>query len=372
MNKQALEINLTGRVQGVGFRPRIWHLAREHQLSGEVTNTPQGVRIRVCGERVEAFVTALRERAPSQARILEFTSRPIAPFAAREFSIAPSAALGADNNPGGAIAPDLATCPACLAEIRGDGRRRGYAFTNCADCGPRFSIVTDNPYDRVNTSMANFAMCEDCAREYADPVDRRFHAQPIACPVCGPQLNHSFADIADALLTGKLVALKGLGCFHLLCDATNQQAITELRNRKHRPAKPLALLARDLTMLCDYAEVNQDEATLLASSAAPIVLLAKAGQPLPNAIAPGLDRCGWMLPATPLHHMLAARVNRPLVMTSANLSGEPPATNNTGKLTELAELVVDHNRVIARRLDDSVAQFIGGDARLVRRAHRRQ
>lgn len=365
-------IRVRGQVQGVGFRPFIWQLARRFGLRGEVLNDPEGVLIHICGDAVDAFSAAITAEAPPLARVdavelseHRFETPP------ESFEIVASQGTGAETR----VTPDAATCADCLADIRGnDPRRRGYAFTNCTHCGPRFTILRGLPYDRARTTMAEFEMCADCASEYADPADRRFHAQPVACANCGPQLRFGdahdpIAAAADALGKGDILAIKGLGGFHLCCDATNPDAIATLRSRKRRPSKPLALMGRweDIET---FAKPSAEEEGALRTPVAPIVLVDKAAA-LPEALAPGQTRLGWMLPYTPLHHLLLDAIKRPLVMTSGNLSGEPQVIGNDEaqeKLGDLVDGILDHSRDIARRLDDSVMQVTPQGPMILRRA----
>ena len=352
----ARRIRIRGQVQGVGFRPFVWQLAQRFGLTGEVRNDAEGVLILAAGPDLDAFEAALRDEAPPLSRIDALESAP-ARVEATAFTIAASGAKGAETR----VTPDAATCAACADEIRAPGRRHGYAFTNCTHCGPRFTILTGLPYDRAQTTMAPFTLCAECGAEYEDPADRRFHAQPVACPACGPWLwiepaaPDPIADAARRLLAGEVLAVKGLGGFHLVCDATNPRAIDTLRQRKHRPAKPFALMA-PLPLIRHHAALSPGAEALLTDPAAPIVLLPKRA-PLPDSLAPGQGTLGWMLPYTPLHHLLLDAVQRPLVMTSGNLSGEPQVIDNDearDKLGPFADAFVMHDRAIARRLDDSV------------------
>jgi len=370
-----LRIRVAGQVQGVGFRPFVWRLARRMGLAGHVLNDAAGVLIEVAGADLPGFLAALRAEAPPLARIDRIETHP-AEITDAGFHIHASGPAGARTR----VAPDAATCPSCLAEIRGTGRRRGYAFTNCTDCGPRFSIVTALPYDRANTTMAGFAICAECGAEYGDPGDRRFHAQPIACPSCGPRLwleqdgaemaGDPIAQAAARIAGGGIVAVKGLGGFHLACDAGNAAALAALRRRKARPAKPFALMA-PLAVIRRHAVLDAEAEALLSSSAAPILLLPIAGTPLPGLLAPGLDALGWMLPATPLHHLLCDALDRPLVMTSANRSGAPMVTDTeTARrdLSGIADAILTHDRAVARRLDDSVLRPGPAGPLVIRRA----
>ncbi|HGV3469681.1 TPA: carbamoyltransferase HypF, partial [Klebsiella michiganensis] len=360
-----VQIRIRGKVQGVGFRPFVWQLAQQLGLRGDVCNDGDGVLVRLVGDDTP-FLAALTRRCPPLARIDSAAAAPFVWAAPPPgFTIRQSGAGSMRTQ----IVPDAATCPACLAEMNNPRERRyRYPFINCTHCGPRFTIIRAMPYDRPLTSMSPFPLCPACATEYGDPADRRFHAQPVACAECGPQLEwrgpqgHLFGEAAlDAtiarLLAGDIVAVKGLGGFHLLCDAGNCEAVAKLRARKHRPAKPLAV------MLATTAGLNEPALTLLTSPAAPIVLLDKtqvAG--LCDQIAPGLAEVGGMLPSNPLQHLLSQALARPLVMTSGNLSGRPPALTNAEALADLAGIAdgfLLHNREIVQRMDDSVVRQSG-------------
>lgn len=358
---QAWQIRVRGQVQGVGFRPFVWQLARARGLRGVVLNDAEGVLIRVAGALGD-FAEALRRDAPPLARV-DAVEVAAAVFddLPEGFEIVASGGAGAETR----VTPDAATCPDCLAEIRGEGRRRGYAFTNCTHCGPRFTILKSLPYDRARTTMAPFAMCPACRAEYEDPADRRFHAQPIACPDCGPRLwlevggvelpGDAIALAAARLRAGEILAVKGLGGFHLACDATNAEAVDRLRARKRRPAKPFALMAREAD-LERIVSVSPAALAALRDPAAPIVLMPARGV-LPETLAPGIGALGVMLPATPLHHLLLDAFDGVLVMTSGNLSGAPQVIGNEEareKLSAFADAFLMHDRAIARRLDDSV------------------
>ncbi len=374
-----LRIRVRGQVQGVGFRPFVWQLARRMGVTGEVLNDAEGVLIFAAGADLDGFVAALSDEAPPLSRVDAVECASCEVGVADAFVIAASGGPGAETR----VTPDAATCADCADEIRGDGRRRGYAFTNCTNCGPRFTILTGLPYDRAQTTMAPFAMCPDCRAEYEDPADRRFHAQPVACPACGPRVwferyagefqGDAVALAAAAILGGEIVAVKGLGGFHLCCDATNGAAVAALRTRKRRPGKPFALMA-PLALVRQYAMVSAAEEALLCDPAAPVVLLEKSGAALPDAVAPGQGTLGWMLPYTPLHHLLLDAVARPLVMTSGNLSGEPQVIGNDEareKLGAFADAFVMHDRDIARRLDDGVERIGPAGPMTLRRARGR-
>jgi len=381
---QTWQVRVRGLVQGVGFRPAVWRIASGVGLPGEVLNDGEGVLIRLACARtaLDGFIDQLKREAPPLSRIDEIElSECTGPVPPVGFTIVPSA-KGAVRT---GIVPDAATCADCLDDIRDpQNRRYRYAFTNCTNCGPRLSITRAIPYDRVNTAMAAFHMCPECAREYEDPADRRFHAQPNACPVCGPQLSlvdqhgQTFPgdplDQAAALLrAGKTVAIKGLGGFQLACDATNTSAVTTLRRRKHRVAKPFALMARDLEQIAAFARLDAATTALLTSPAAPIVLLPAitGGAGLASNVAPDQTRFGVMLPNTPLHHLLLRRLDAPLVMTSGNLSGDPQVSDNSDALQQLAGIAdawLLHDRDIVNRLDDSVVQMVSDQPQILRRA----
>jgi hydrogenase maturation protein HypF len=387
LSPSASEIRISGTVQGVGFRPTVWRLAREEGLVGEVLNDGDGVLIRTVGDAdaIERLLHRIRTEAPVLSRIESMRTAPLAsPPAFADFQIVES--VGGENRT--RIAADAAICAQCRDEVLDENdRRHGYPFTNCTHCGPRFSIVLSVPYDRPRTTMADFPMCEDCGKEYVDPADRRFHAQPIACAVCGPRLwieplegvgtqpaasANVIAETAGHIRAGRIVALRGLGGFHLVCDARNADAVQRLRERKRRYAKPLALMARDLETIARFASIPPRAAELLKSPEAPIVLLPTNGaERLPDAIAPGLDMLGFMLPYTPLHVLLMEELDGPVVMTSANLSSEPQVIDNAEareKLRGIADVFVMHDRDIANRIDDSVVTFAAGRPRILRRA----
>lgn len=362
MTVQGLAIRIRGQVQGVGFRPFVWQVARAHGITGEVLNDPEGVLIFASGPDLDGFLTALSRDLPPLARVDVVETTPHGFDSAPEgFTIAPSRGTGAETR----VTPDAATCPACAEEIRTPGRRHGYAFTNCTHCGPRYTILTALPYDRSRTVMSAFPLCPECRAEYEDPGDRRFHAQPVACPVCGPRLWYETAgqEVAgdpialavQCLKSGGIVAMKGLGGFHLACDAANPTALTLLRDRKRRPTKPFALMVT-LAQAEALAHLGHADRALLSDAAAPVVLVPSRGT-LPEAVAPGMSTLGLMLPYTPLHHLLMDAMDAPLVMTSGNLSGEPQVIGNDearAKLSAFADGFLLHDRDIARRLDDSV------------------
>ena len=383
---EALEIRVRGRVQGVGFRPKIWHIARELGLAGEVLNDSDGVLLRVGGDRARlaAFLDGIESDLPPLARVDSIETRSYSGQLSSEFRIAESSSSRARTQ----IAPDAAICAACRAELgdRNDRHYR-YPFTSCTHCGPRLSIVTAIPYDRAATTMAPFELCPDCRSEYDNPRDRRFHAEAIACPWCGPIArlialraaasdgNPACDDVeraANLIRDGEVLAIKGIGGYHLACDAANVATLAQLRQLKRRPAKPFALMARDLDVIRQYCSVSPDEERQLTGAQAPIVLL-RAGGPrhLPGGVAPGLDTLGFMLPTTPLHLLLLQEMDAPLVMTSGNVSGAPPIIDDGQageQLAGIARYALAHDRRIANRVDDSVVRVMDGKSRVLRRA----
>jgi hydrogenase maturation protein HypF len=383
------EIRVSGTVQGVGFRPTVYRLANMLGLKGEVFNDGKGVLIRVSGseEIITEFVNKLYQECPPLARINQVVRGLYwGEFNFDDFVISPSVNGVIKTQ----VSPDAASCPQCQREIFDPfSRYFRYPFTNCTHCGPRLTIIRAIPYDRNNTSMANFSMCKECEKEYQDVENRRFHAQPVACFVCGPRAwleradgkpvisdMFSMLDDLDAVCTllqkGEVVAIKGLGGFHLACDATLENAVQKLRNRKHRYHKPLALMARDMNIISEYCYINDLEKQLLTSSAAPIVLLKiKDNNKLASSIAPGQNTLGFMLPYTPLHHLILKRMKVPIVLTSANISDEPQCINNEDakdKLSKIADYFLLHNRDIVNRVDDSVVRVIDNKIQTLRRA----
>ena len=372
MTEQILgrKITVTGVVQGVGFRPFVYRLAHDHNLTGWVLNHSGGVDIEVEGRpaALDAFLRDLTVQAPPLARIESLTAEDAPPNGHTAFEIRQSVAQKGRYQ---LISPDIATCPDCLRELLDpNDRRYRYPFTNCTNCGPRFTIITDIPYDRPQTTMRVFPMCPDCQAEYDDPLNRRFHAQPNACPVCGPRvwlepapssvqpLADPIARAARLLQSGAILAIKGLGGFHLACDATDAEAVARLRARKQRPSKPLAVMMSTLEKIRRHCEVNVEEEKLLTSHQCPIVLLRrKAESAVAREVAPGNNYLGVMLPYTPLHHILLRDAGRPLVMTSGNLSEEPIAQDNDEarrRLDHLCDYFLLHDRDIYARYDDSV------------------
>lgn len=375
----AVEIQITGIVQGVGFRPHVYKLATLIGLKGWVINTTAGVTVRLEGPMAgtRRFIEELFNAPPPLARIEGFTVSDVQPEGFATFFIRESRIA---HNTEVSIPPDIGTCLDCLCEYNDlSDRRYGYAFTNCVNCGPRFSITHAIPYDRKNTSMYAFAMCEKCDAEYADPKNRRFHAEPNACPVCGPQViltsrdGVPFAgDIRTLLKEGRVLAIKGIGSYHLACNAQNNSAVQLLRLRKRRHIKPFALMFRDLETVRLHCELSPEEEELLVSPERPIILLRqKSSSMLSMEIAPGLDTLGVMLPYTPLHYGLFDEDLPILVMTSANISGDPLILTEKeayAELGTLAEVFVVHKRKIINRADDSVVMLFRGEGYFVRRA----
>jgi hydrogenase maturation protein HypF len=372
-----------GTVQGVGFRPFVYRIAGEEGLAGFVLNDERGVLLEVEGAAaaVARFVDRLTADAPPLAVVDRVSCEDVPALGQRHFRIVESARGGPADAP---VTPDTAPCADCLAELDSPtDRRHGYPFINCTNCGPRFTIVRGVPYDRPLTTMASFAMCPDCRREYEDTGDRRFHAQPIACPVCGPRVFVVGADgradegpepialVARRLAAGQVVAVKGLGGFHLACDAANERAVTTLRARKHREDRPFALMVADVDTARRFVTLDGEEERLLRSAQRPIVLAPRLpGAPVAEAVAPGAPELGLMLPYTPLHHLLlgafaAAGGSGALVMTSGNVSDEPIAFKDEdalSRLREIADLFLLHDREIETRTDDSVVRVVRAGA----------
>jgi len=379
---QAWHIRVFGVVQGVGFRPFIYQLARHHQIQGWVRNTSSCVEIEAEGstKALAAFTENIRHCAPNAAHVqsLEYEISP--PQGMRGFRIIDSLPKPGEYQ---LISPDLATCTDCRREIFDPANRRyRYPFTNCTNCGPRFTIIEDIPYDRPRTTMRVFTMCSACVQEYNDPANRRFHAQPNACPVCGPILKlvntqgeeipgDPLRQTASLLQNDSIVAIKGLGGFLLACDATSETAVSHLRMRKQRPSRPFAVMFRSLDETKSVCVVSPAEECLLISPAAPIILLKIQNDILAPGVAPGLKYLGVMLPYTPLHHLLMQEVGRPLIMTSGNLSEEPIACDNAeamSRLGNITDYILLHNRDIAVRYDDSVAVCLNQEPVIIRRA----
>lgn len=387
-DSRGVELRIHGIVQGVGFRPFIYNLASQLNISGTVSNTSAGVLIQAVanGHDLESFISKIRSDAPPLAQILSIDQKPMSPavIESSDFIIVQSEQ---GKNANTAIPPDIALCDDCLNElITPDDRRYGYPFINCTNCGPRFTIIETIPYDRPQTSMKVFPMCARCRTEYEDPNNRRFHAQPNACPDCGPQISWhnrkgeqldcpSVVDAAIKAFNGdKVIAIRGLGGFHLAVNAMSEKAVNLLRQRKRRPTKPLAIMVKDLSAAQKLCHINEAEEKCLTSLEHPIVLLKKREHNglAPN-LCPGVTDVGIMLPYTPLHHLFFSRPDCPtaLVMTSGNISGQPICISNQSALDQLSEIAdnfILHNREILTRVDDSVTKDMGGAIRLFRRA----
>lgn len=389
-NSQRLRIVVRGAVQGVGFRPFVYRLATELKLPGWVLNSSQGVFIEVEGAKglLDRFLLRIDREKPPRSFIQSLESSFLDPVSFVGFEIRESESEGTKS---ALILPDIATCPECRGEIHDPSNRRYlYPFTNCTNCGPRFSIIESLPYDRPNTSMKNFPMCPECQREYEDPFDRRFHAQPNACPHCGPHLelwnvegtalaihHDALAKTAEALRRGKVVTVKGLGGFHLMVDARNDDAVQRLRERKHREEKPFALMFPSLESIRAECVVSELEERLLLSPESPIVLLQRQSSiknrqsTISSLVAPNNPYLGVMLPYTPLHHILTRELEFPIVATSGNISDEPICTDEWDALQRLrgiADLFLVHNRPIVRHVDDSIARIVLERELILRRA----
>jgi hydrogenase maturation protein HypF len=377
-------IDIRGTVQGVGFRPWVYRIARREGVMGRVRNAPAGVTIEAFAEEgvLYRFIEQLRIDVPSSAKVVDLRSVPIPSEDLDAFIIESSGAAG---DKALSIPPDLATCKYCENEVSDpSNRRHGYAFTNCTTCGPRFTIATGIPYDRPATTMSAFNMCAACRQEYDDVEDRRFHAQPNACAECGPSLSLVEMDgqtvpatdpleaTAELLKQGSIVAIKGLGGFHLACDAQNAAAVGLLRVRKHRDEKPFAVMLSNLKAARNVAELTPEEEALLTAPERPVVLVrARQGTSLAAEVSPETPLIGLFLPYTPLHHLLLAAVDRPLVMTSANASDEPICRDNDEarlRLAGIADAILLHDRDIAMRCDDSVVRVIAGTPTVMRRS----
>ena len=378
------KIIITGAVQGVGFRPFVYKIAQQFDLFGEVYNDSIGVVIIVqCTQiQLDKLLLSLNNDAPELSRIIDISivENYQDDKVYKDFSISKSR----KGKASAIVLPDACICNDCIDDITDKNNRRyGYAFTNCTNCGPRFSIIKQIPYDRKSTSMSVFPMCKQCEKEYQNPIDRRFHAQPNACPDCGPQLqltdatgenvatNNIIEKTVSLLKQGKIIAIKGIGGFHLACLASIESAVVTLRQRKHRKHKPFALMARDVSIVKQYCLVSDQEEYLLTDRVSPIVLLTKANDLLSAQVAPKQKSLGFMLPYSPLHYLLLQELDEPLVLTSGNQSHNPQIIDNQHALNELgkiADYFLLHNRDIVNRVDDSVVQYVADDLRVIRRA----
>jgi hydrogenase maturation protein HypF len=369
---QRLRITLRGAVQGVGFRPFVYRLATEMSLTGWVLNSSAGLVVEVEGptQQLSLFEQRLEQERPKASVVTVREFAWLGAEGSTRFEI-----LASDHDSGKTVnvLPDLATCSDCREELFDpENRRFEYPFTNCTNCGPRYTIVVDIPYDRPNTTMRDFVLCPRCREEYENPANRRFHAQPNACPVCGPKLNGTIEDAVEALRQGEIVALKGIGGFQLLVDARNAEAVARLRQRKHREEKPFAVMMPSLEVARTYCEISPAELELLESQAAPIVLLSpKPGTDIAGNVAHCSPYVGVMLPYSPLHHLLMEECRFPLIATSGNRSDEPIAIANEEafvRLKDIADHFLMHNRPIVRACDDSVVRLTRGRAGILRRA----
>ena len=387
--KSRVYIVIQGAVQGVGFRPFIYNLAKKMNLNGYVLNSSSGVYIEAENEKdiLNDFILKIEEEKPALAVITGFEFSFLDPVGYRDFEIRKSKN---DNDISALILPDIAICNDCKNELLNPSDRRyRYPFINCTNCGPRFSIIESLPYDRPNTSMKNFQMCDKCREEYENPGDRRFHAQPVACPDCGPQIELWDAEgnviaskedalklTAEKIKNGKIVALKGLGGFQLIADASNAETILRLRERKRREEKPFALMFRDIKSIKEVCEVSLFEERLLKSPESPVVLLKRnnstdSANTVSQLVAPGNPCLGIMLPYTPMHLLLMEELRKPIIATSGNISEEPMCIDNLGALDRLggiADLFLIHNRPIVRHVDDSIVKVIMGKEMVMRRA----
>lgn len=391
-NQIAEKITVRGLVQGVGFRPNVWRLAKEFDVCGSIFNNGNGVEIIAQGlnENLEKFVSAIQKESPTLSRIDEIVRTKIELSNLTDFQISESRTTEVQTG----VVPDACVCEDCKAETLDPfARRFRYPFTNCTNCGPRLSIIQNIPYDRENTTMREFVMCGECRAEYENPADRRFHAQPIACYKCGPKVwleradskpiafeTFSMLDEIDAVCTllqkGFIVAIKGIGGFQIACDATNEEAVSRLRKLKHREMKPFALMVRDLQTAREYCEISEIETEILRSPSAPIVILNQSKiqnskSKIAKSVAPNINTLGIMLPNTPLHYLILRRMTRPIVLTSGNLSDEPQCIDNAEvveKLSGIAEYFVINDRPIAQRVDDSVVKIMADEPRIFRRA----
>jgi len=382
---ERFQIIIKGIVQGVGFRPTVYNLAESLDLKGFVTNTSDGVLVEIEGARVADFVRRIRTESPPLSRITDLTVTPLPQHGYTYFSILASTDAATDR-PFTLVSPDVSTCDDCLRELLDPSDRRHlYPFINCTNCGPRYSITRSVPYDRPNTTMADFAMCPDCLQEYHDPKNRRFHAQPNACPVCGPQVEFklrnadcgmrngkAITEAINLLKNGCIIAVKGLGGFHIACDAGNDDAVRKLREKKRKSNKPFAVMSQDVKYIEQYCMLSDEERKVLQSNRRPIVLLRKkALDVLATAVSPNNNYIGCMLPYTPLHNLLFTHPDtsgtylegshfKALVMTSGNLSEEPIVRDNDEAIRKLSDIVdgfLLHDRDIFMRVDDSVVRI---------------
>ncbi|MBA3025636.1 MAG: carbamoyltransferase HypF [Sulfurimonas sp.] len=364
---------IQGVVQGVGFRPFVYKMAHELNLKGFVKNSATGVSIEVQGQKeaLELFQLYLSSRIPPLTRIDSITKTQLTPTNLQSFEIIQSDTAASSKS--ALVSPDIAICKECLQDVKNAGKYHNYFATNCTNCGPRYSIIQTVPYDRKQTSMSKFEMCSSCQEEYANPLNRRYHAQPISCNSCGPTLSQSIGKTAAFINNGKIVAIKGIGGFHIVCDASNHEVVLKLREFKNRPSKPFAIMCRDAEQVQEIATVNVKELELLTSKEAPIVILDKiqnAGIKLSAYVAPNINRIGCFLPYTALHHLLFKLLKNPIVATSANLGNEPIITDSETLMSKLpfVEFILDFDRDIINGVDDSLVQVIAGKKQTLRLA----
>ncbi|WP_320033598.1 carbamoyltransferase HypF [Halarcobacter sp.] len=380
----AVFIEVKGIVQGVGFRPFVYNLAISNNLNGWVNNDDQGVNIHLEGNTasINSFLNTLENSAPPLSKIDSILKTKTKEKNYKSFEIVKSENT---SNKTTIISPDMAICDDCINDINDKNNfRYNYALTNCTNCGPRYSIIKTVPYDRCNTSMAYFEMCEDCKKEYINPTNRRYHAQPVACQKCGPKIalydsqnqeiesnENAIKKIASKINEGKIVAIKGMGGFHLICDATNDNVIKKLRERKNRPSKPFAVMFKDLAQIKEFAKVTKKEEEILNSKEKPITLVKTISSKLSSQVAPSIDRLGCFIAYTPLHIILFKYLNNPIIATSANLSDEPIIRDKEElfqKLGDVIDYVLDFNREIINACDDSVVQVVNEDISILRNA----
>lgn len=380
---RAVFIEVKGIVQGVGFRPFVYNLAISNNLTGWVNNDDKGVNIHLEGNSssIDFFINQLKENPPVLSKIDLLTVNETETKNYNGFEITKSENT---SNKTTIISPDMAICQDCIDDINNKNDfRYNYALTNCTNCGPRYTIIKTVPYDRCNTSMANFKMCEDCKKEYKNPTNRRYHAQPVSCIKCGPKIafynnkneelstnDEAIKQVASKINEGEIVAIKGMGGFHLICDATNDKSVENLRNRKHRPSKPFAVMFKDIEQLKQYATPSKEEEKIILSKEKPITLVS-SNSSLSPLIAPNIDRLGCFLAYTPLHIILFKYLNNPIVATSANLSDEPIIIKKDEvieKLGDVVDYVLDYDREIINACDDSVVQVINGEISVLRNA----
>lgn len=362
---------ITGVVQGVGFRPFVYKIAHELNLGGFVKNSASGVTVEAEGseEALKNFEEYLSSKIPPLARIDSMTKTQLTPENSQVFEILQSECNSSSKT--ALVSPDIAICKECLQDVHMAGKYHNYFATNCTNCGPRYSIINTVPYDRKETSMRKFEMCLSCQEEYKNPLNRRYHAQPISCNSCGPRLSESIGKTVAFIKNGKIVAIKGIGGFHLVCDATNDEVIQRLREFKNRPTKPFAIMCKDAEQVEEIARVNAKELAVLTSKEAPIVILEKiqtADTKLSMFIAPNIGRIGCFLPYTALHHLLFQQLKNPLVATSANLGSEPIISDSETLMEKLpfVEFVLDFDRDILNGVDDSLVQVIAGKTQTLR------